>query len=108
MSPTPAASVLSDAPRMRSSAASTLLSRATRTGMITTSNMTLPIHHRTVELFSSTRSGLIGHEETTRHATQSHPRGADTDGEPTGRCGGRRVDGGAGVARRDPLLHVVG
>src|SRR4029078_4266969 len=108
MSPTPAASVLSDAPRMRSSAASTLLSRATRTGMITTSNMTLRIHHRTVERFSSTRSGLIGHEETTRHATQSHPRGADTDGETTGRCGGGGVDGGGGVAGGEALLRVVG
>src|SRR5215472_17073537 len=101
----PPARMLSHAALIRSSAASTRLSSAITTGRITTSKITLPIHHN-VMTASSARC-LVGGEEPAEHPQQGHLHRPKPDRETTCRSG-RDVGGLAPLCRADLPGHVGG
>src|SRR5213080_2149230 len=74
------------AARIRSTAASTRLSRKMTTGSTTINRTALPIHHKTMALLSSARC-LVGDEETAEHPAQCHHRGPHAQREPARRAG---------------------
>src|SRR6185369_13987576 len=98
--------MVSDARRIRSSAARTRLSRATSTGTTTTNRTALPIHHRFM-WSSSTRVGLVGQEEAAQHPAERHPHRPQTDREAARRGGPAELVGReTAVERVDAGLHV--
>src|SRR3954447_8338256 len=98
--------MLSDAARIRSSAASTRLSSATRTGTTTSSRIALPIHHSMC--VSSVRVGLVRKEEAAEHPSEGHPRGAHADGQTArGRRGADLVRRQTTLESTDAVLHVL-
>src|ERR1700748_2523207 len=90
MRATPPDRMSSVAARIRSTAASTRLSRKITTGSTTTSRTTLPIQHRPMS--DSSARGLVGKEEPAEDQGQGHPGGPQAQREALGGRGGRRGD----------------
>src|SRR4051794_17856877 len=107
MSATPPERMSSEAPRIRSRAASTRLSRATSTGTTTSNRIALPIHQSTMATSSSAGVGVVGKEEAAEHPTQGHAHRTHTDRKAA--CRSRTLDligRQAPLDGTDPDLHV--
>src|SRR5215475_12512265 len=104
---TPPDRISSVAPRIRSSAASTRLSRKMTTGSMTTSRTALLIHHQTMARLPSGRVGPVRQEEAGEDPLERHHRGPHPQREPArGRGGSRLRRGFAALGGVDPGRHV--